>query len=355
MKKVNTAAFILGVSMSFSTVPAFGAAGDFTDVSKDMWFYDGVQTAVSKGYVDGYPDKSFKPDQGITRAEFIAMLSRATKEVGTASGEWYAPYVSGLKAKKVLFDDDFSDYNAPMTRLELAKLSLRMVRKDMQNPDAVMRDESVMYNAVNLGLIQGLSGGELAPEQQTTRAQSITIIERVKKVAEGEQLPVDAFAKQLAEIATTGTNFKSVIGKEFASSLPREYPIAEGVKVKVNGIYLIDTDKLDESPFAWLLDGAQRGFDGKNFDKSYVMIYKVQWDLGEGGRSASFGAGDYFYMSGWDWVHKDNSLTYGIIRKEHIGTKDSYMIFARSKSVIKNFTPSYTVNKKEIPLFLPED
>lgn len=48
----------------------------FTDVSKDHWAYDVIQKAAGAGWISGYPDGSFKPDQPITRAEVVAITNR---------------------------------------------------------------------------------------------------------------------------------------------------------------------------------------------------------------------------------------------------------------------------------------
>lgn len=48
----------------------------FTDVSEDHWAYDVIQKAAEAGWISGYPDGSFKPDQPITRAEVVSIINR---------------------------------------------------------------------------------------------------------------------------------------------------------------------------------------------------------------------------------------------------------------------------------------
>ena len=48
----------------------------FTDVPKDHWAYDVIQKAAEAGWISGYPDGSFKPDQPITRAEVVSITNR---------------------------------------------------------------------------------------------------------------------------------------------------------------------------------------------------------------------------------------------------------------------------------------
>ena len=61
-----------------------GGANRFSDVSRDDWFYDYVTGAAGYGWIDGYPDGTFRPNNTITRAEVTTivnhMLSRAADE-----------------------------------------------------------------------------------------------------------------------------------------------------------------------------------------------------------------------------------------------------------------------------------
>ena len=51
-------------------------ANPFHDVEEGMWFNTAVSTMAAMGVVSGYPDGSFHPDANITRAEFAAMSSK---------------------------------------------------------------------------------------------------------------------------------------------------------------------------------------------------------------------------------------------------------------------------------------
>ena len=53
-----------------------GGSKTFTDVPKDYWAYDSIQRAAEAGWVSGYPDGSFKPDQPISRAEVVSITNR---------------------------------------------------------------------------------------------------------------------------------------------------------------------------------------------------------------------------------------------------------------------------------------
>ena len=62
--------------------------GSFSDV-EDHWAQAEIEKAVATGWVDGYPDGTFKPEKTITRAEFTKMILDAIHLTpGCETVEW---------------------------------------------------------------------------------------------------------------------------------------------------------------------------------------------------------------------------------------------------------------------------
>ncbi len=53
-----------------------GGKTNFGDVPEDAWYYKYLQSAISYGWVSGYQDRTFRPNQPITRAEAVVILNR---------------------------------------------------------------------------------------------------------------------------------------------------------------------------------------------------------------------------------------------------------------------------------------
>ena len=53
----------------------------FSDVSADHWAYDAIAIAAKMGWIEGYPDGTFRPDATITRAEMMTLVNRALERV----------------------------------------------------------------------------------------------------------------------------------------------------------------------------------------------------------------------------------------------------------------------------------
>ncbi|MDO4271079.1 MAG: S-layer homology domain-containing protein [Eubacteriales bacterium] len=61
-----------------------GTEKRFSDVPSTYWAADAVQTAAAQGWVGGYKDGTFRPDDFITRAEAVTMLGRVLGRQGDA-------------------------------------------------------------------------------------------------------------------------------------------------------------------------------------------------------------------------------------------------------------------------------
>lgn len=95
--------------------------------------------ATSIGLINGYEDGTFRPEETITRAEFIklAIVLSTNRNfdfsaIPTTIRHWAAPYVAVAEMQKVVNVGDYNDYNLdqPITRIEmiciLSKIQINM-------------------------------------------------------------------------------------------------------------------------------------------------------------------------------------------------------------------------------------
>ncbi|WP_145147253.1 S-layer homology domain-containing protein [Paenibacillus xylanexedens] len=124
-------------------------AASFTDVKTGSWYEDEVQTAVSYGLISGYADDSFRPNNEISRAEALTIVSRAMKLVGLAQADtsettsllstysdsakvqaWAAePVASAIKQELVQGDDGKLMTDADISRAQSAAIVKRLLAK----------------------------------------------------------------------------------------------------------------------------------------------------------------------------------------------------------------------------------
>lgn len=71
---VTRAQFAAIISKAFAPSPK-RETSSFNDVSRNFWAYQVIQSAYQGGFVSGYPDKSFKPEQQIPRVQALVSLA----------------------------------------------------------------------------------------------------------------------------------------------------------------------------------------------------------------------------------------------------------------------------------------
>jgi uncharacterized surface protein with fasciclin (FAS1) repeats len=60
-----------------TTPSAAPAATNFSDVGTDYWSGSFIQALATRNIITGFPDGTFRPNQAVTRAEFAAMIQKA--------------------------------------------------------------------------------------------------------------------------------------------------------------------------------------------------------------------------------------------------------------------------------------
>lgn len=80
----------------------------FSDVPQGYWAYDAIMALAQRGVINGYPDGTFRPEKGVTRAEFAKMLavymnlplqcdpSLPEVKEDVKEKDWFCPYVSAV-------------------------------------------------------------------------------------------------------------------------------------------------------------------------------------------------------------------------------------------------------------------
>ena len=150
-------------------------------------------------YIVGYPDGNVKPGGNITRAEVATIFFRLlTEDVRTANstqsnslsdvsrGQWFNHAISTLSSMGIVKGnpDGTFDPDAPITRAEFAAIAARFDDKNTNNTSNFSdiashwaKDEIGV--AANKGWINGYPDGTFRPDQYITRAEAVTLVNRV--------------------------------------------------------------------------------------------------------------------------------------------------------------------------------
>lgn len=119
----------------------------FPDVNSGQWFNNEVSTIANLGIVHGHKDGTFAPNQAITRAEASAMVARffggqleSINEFVDIDGHWAAGYINHLAKLGWVhgYNDGTFRPNQPITRAEFAALINRMLNRVPESTEALL-------------------------------------------------------------------------------------------------------------------------------------------------------------------------------------------------------------------------
>ncbi len=195
------------------TVEGYGFIGwttdgtDLVDASKVPLYSDARYNAVYKDITDtkflsGYRDGTLRPEEQVTRAEFVTMLVMAfggyddDVDYGESffdvdEGRWYANYIAYAKEVGVVKGDTEGTFRPedPITRAETARLLAAAI--GLKNgPVAVFRDvpagawyEQSVGALYRAGVISGYEDGTFRPNQYIVRCEAAKMLIMITKNA----------------------------------------------------------------------------------------------------------------------------------------------------------------------------
>jgi len=122
------------------TPPGSFSLSSFTDLYGTRWSFYYIEEAADRGFLTGFPDGTFRAGNPMTRAELAALLTRIAQQ------------------------------------FEMMGLSTGLSFRDV-NSSAWYYDE--VMEAARLGLITGPGDGTFRPDQPVSRAEAVTMINRL--------------------------------------------------------------------------------------------------------------------------------------------------------------------------------
>ncbi len=97
-------------------------ASKFSDVKVGAWYTGFINLAQSQGYLQGYPDGTFRPNATITNQEVVTVLLRMVGYNDNLTGPWPVDYIN--QAVKLDLLDDVNFVGAvPATRADVAVMT----------------------------------------------------------------------------------------------------------------------------------------------------------------------------------------------------------------------------------------
>jgi uncharacterized lipoprotein YddW (UPF0748 family) len=184
-----------------------GAAPVFSDTA-DHWAKDYIASIAAAGYIKGYPDGTFLPDNNIKRADFVYMLmtsfalftetEAAENFSDVAPGIYYYGAVASAKRAGIVtgIGDNMFDPDATLMKQDMLAMTYRalviMGKAGTGVAPSVLdafpdRAQVAVYAVAPLsafvekGVLTGSAEGLLEPMKPATRAETATVLWRVNR------------------------------------------------------------------------------------------------------------------------------------------------------------------------------
>lgn len=171
----------------------------FKDLSSGHWAYESIMSLVDKKVVSGYDDNTFRPNNAVTREEFVKMLLLATDNYSSGydsefsdvpADSWYYTYVSCAYSNGIVegIEDDVFGSGVNISRQDAAVMICRALSIESENIDETAfgdfeKISDYAKNAVTAlwerGVIDGDDNGYFNPKNNITRAEVSKILSLV--------------------------------------------------------------------------------------------------------------------------------------------------------------------------------
>ena len=171
--------------------------------TKGHWAEGDIARATEMGWINGYPDGRFAPDQEVSRAEFVTMLSRAlalpapSDQARTFKDQESIPGYAKSHVMQAAaagwtkgYDDGTFRPLQRMTRSEVTVMLMRIVGYEdkMEASPPLPYDDAdqvpvwaypAVAAATDTGIVKGRAGNRFAPGGHVSRAEAVVLILRV--------------------------------------------------------------------------------------------------------------------------------------------------------------------------------
>lgn len=218
----------------------------FKDIENGAWYNPYLREAKKQGFIDGYPDGTFKPATEINFAEATKIIVTSTGGDFAGAGyppeEWYHKYVNVLDNGNAI-PTTINSFDQKITRGEMSEMLYRLKKNETGKPSATY-DELAQPRGYITGHV-GYPSESIPPEMEicADREDKVETYCTYTKVGTSYTLPVPgASYKVYARVGDQTAFYSDFVTCGLNVNCPSHDPII--VKVS-NGLTTTDVDPTD--------------------------------------------------------------------------------------------------------------
>jgi len=192
LKKIRNTILLFILLTILSSLNVY--ASNFIDTPDGSWYSNFVQYAYDKGWVQGYGNGLFGPNDTLTNSQAVTIIVRSTNLSPTENKEqWYSGFVDA--AYEAGFIEGKYDWDAPISRFEMAKIIINAYdieptvvneRHEAHGETTISPfidiDDPYITSLYNYGIITGVlteDGLTFKSNKTLTRAEICTMLTRL--------------------------------------------------------------------------------------------------------------------------------------------------------------------------------
>ena len=392
MKKHLISTFALG--MILSTTLSVHADNKVKDID-GHWANKQISKFIENSYANGYEDNTFRPDNQITRAEFVKLVNKyfGFNDKGISNFKdinqknWYyndvciaiqAGYINGYE------DNTFRPDNL-ITREEAAKIIVSIKNQQDNTYDKLdnFPDKHLVSNwakpyvegAIENGYLKGDDLKNLRPTSRITRAESVTLLSRIEDKAVVKPVVEEKKDKDVKPevVEKKDKDVNPVVDEKdkevddnkypeddrYPVNPDNEYPEDDRYPVNPDDEYPVDPDGVPLPPFA-----KDKNYNGK----PVIFMRDVEFHIPKGGYWDNYNLDEVLNPIAFDKNGKQLKIEYaGYVDTNIAGkfiitamTRDSEGVYSESEVIVfvedhlgaRYDAPSIQYPNKYLPLRL---
>jgi len=173
---------------AFLVFSANANALELTDVD-GHWAEDTITEYVNNGVINGFPDKTFRPSDSLTKEQFVKLLLKAEgHDLPIGENYWSENYINKAKELGYMYEDEIN-YSIAIYRMDTARISSKsFVAKDNFRDYATqikdyeyipLEYREAVLKHYSAGIMTGYDDKTIGFKNKLTRAEGIVVLDRI--------------------------------------------------------------------------------------------------------------------------------------------------------------------------------